>query len=76
MWFAVYRAMKGNLQRRHTMLRLHLFPDANIPKEILGNISNQLKQARPVPKRIDEYDDKTIENFPKIMDFPKGYVIK
>lgn len=76
MWFAVYGAMKTNLQRRHTMQRLHLFPDSNIPPDILANVSNQLRQARPVPKRIDEYDEETIKNFPKIMDYPKDYVVK
>lgn len=76
MWYAVYTSMKGNLQRRHTMQRLHLIPDSNIPDELLANISNQLRQARPVPKRIDEYDEETIKNFPKIMDYPKGYVLK
>lgn len=76
MHFAVYRSMKGNLQRRYTMQRLHLFPDENIPEEILKNISHQIKQARPVPKRIDEYDQETIDNFPKIMDYPKKYVVE
>lgn len=76
MWYAIYGAMKSNVQRRYVMCRLHLVPDSNIPPEILKNISNQLKQARPVPTRIDEYDEETIKNFPKIMDYPKGYVIK
>lgn len=76
MHFAVYRAMKSNLQRRYVMCRLHLIPDDNIPEEIHAKISNQLRTARPVPKRIDEYDEETIKNFPKIMDYPKEYVIK
>lgn len=76
MWYAVYKSMRGNLQRRHCMMRLHLFPDAVIPPEIQANISNQLRQVRPVPKRIDEYDEETIKNFPKIMDYPENYVIK
>lgn len=76
MWYAVYGSMKGNLQRRHMMQFLHLIPDSNIPDEILANISNQLRQARPVPKRIDEYDEETIKNFPKIMDYPADYVVK
>lgn len=58
------------------MLRLHLFPDANVPDEIMANISNQLRTGRVVPKRLDEYDGETIEEFPKIMEYPKGYVIK
>lgn len=76
MHYAVYGALKTNLQRRYVMCLLHLIPDSNIPPEMLKNISNQLKQARPVPTRIDEIDEETIKNYPKIMDFPKEYVIK
>lgn len=76
MWYAVYGAMKTNLQRRYTMQRVHLFPDDNIPEDILANISNQLRQDRPVPKSITEYDEETIKNFPKIMDYPEDYVVK
>lgn len=76
MKFAVYGAMKNNLQRRYVMCRLHLVPDDQIPEEIHKKISNQLRTARHVPIRIDEYDEETIKNFPKIMDFPKQYVIK
>lgn len=76
MHFAVQTSMKGNLLRRIVMTRLHLFPDDNIPEEMRLNISNQLRQARPVPKRIDEYDKKTVDEFPKIMDYPKNYVVE
>lgn len=68
--------MKGNLQRRHTMLRLKLYPDANVPKEVMDNISNQIRQMRPVPKGLHEYDEETIKNFPKIVDYPKNYVVE
>lgn len=73
---AVYGAMRGNLTRRHVMTRLHLFPDNNVPKEIMKNISNQLRQPRPVPVRLDHVDKETLENFPQIMDVPKDYVLR
>lgn len=76
MRFAVYQAMKSNLQRRYVMCRLHLIPDSIIPPEILPKISNEIRQARPVPIGINEYDEETIKNFPKIMDYPEGYVVK
>lgn len=76
MQYAVYGALKSNLQRRYIMCRLHLFPDSNIPSDMLKNISSQLKQGRPVPTQINEYDAETIKNFPKIMDYPEEYVIK
>lgn len=73
---AVYRSMKGNLQRRYTMQRLHLFSDANVPDELLSNVTNQLKQDRQVPKRLDHIDEETIKNFPKIMEYPQNYILK
>lgn len=76
MWKAVYNAMKGNLQRRHTMQRLHLYPGNRVPPEIMANISNQLKQGRQVPTRLDHIDEETVKNFPKIMDYPKNYIIR
>lgn len=73
---AIYNSMKGNLKRRYTMQRLHLFQDANVPDEILSNITNQLKQDRVVPKRLDHIDEETIKNFPKIMEYPQDYILK
>lgn len=68
--------MKGNLQRRYTMQRLHLFPDANVPPNLLKNVSNQIKQIRPTPKGLDQYSEKEIKEFPKIIDLPKDYIVK
>lgn len=58
------------------MQRLHLFPDRNVPDEILANVTNQLKQNRVVPQRLDHIDEETIKNFPKIMDYPQNYILK
>lgn len=76
MYFAVYGEMDRTLQRRHTMKRLYLFPDENVPEHIMDNISNQLRQARPVPKALHEIDEETRKNFPAIMDYPKNYVLE
>lgn len=76
MYFAVYGEMDGTLQRRHTMKRLYLYPDENVPQNFMDNISNQLRQARPVPKALHEYDEETRKNFPKIMDYPEDYVVE
>jgi large subunit ribosomal protein L13 len=73
---AIYRKLGGNLQRRYTMQRLHLFPDENMPKEIQENITNQIRQMRPVPTRLDHIDKETVENFPKLMNYPDDYVPK
>lgn len=73
---AVYNAMKGNLQRRYTMQRLHLFADENVPVDLLSNVSSQLRQTRMVPKRLDHIDAAEVAKFPKIMDFPDDYVLR
>uniref|UniRef100_A0A1L8DRT2 Putative mitochondrial/ ribosomal protein l13 n=1 Tax=Nyssomyia neivai TaxID=330878 RepID=A0A1L8DRT2_9DIPT len=73
---AVYTAMRGNLQRRYTMQRLHIFPDDNIPEDILGNLSNQIPSPRKVPERLQEMDPEKVKSFPKIMDYPEDYILK
>ncbi|ENN78247.1 39S ribosomal protein L13, mitochondrial [Dendroctonus ponderosae] len=73
---AVYNGMDGNLQRRYTMQRLHIFPDANVPNELLGNVSNQIRQIRPVPKRLDHYSEEEVQTAPKVIDYPKDYVVR
>ncbi|KAL3285515.1 hypothetical protein HHI36_000046 [Cryptolaemus montrouzieri] len=73
---AVYNSMAGNLQRRYTMERLHLFPDTEVPENLLKNVSNQLEQLRPKPKRLDHYDENYVKEFPKLIDLPKDYVLR
>lgn len=73
---AVYRGLGGNLQRRYTMQRLHLFENEDVPLEIMENVTNQIRQLRPVPKRLDHIDPEEVQNFPKIVDFPEDYLPK
>lgn len=73
---AVYNSMDGNLQRRYTMERLHIFPDENVPEELMKNVSNQIRAPRPTPKRLDHYTEKEIAEYPKVIDYPKDYVLR
>jgi large subunit ribosomal protein L13 len=73
---AIYNAMDGNLQRRHTMQRLHIYPDDNVPEKIMQNITNQIRQLRPVPKRLDHFAPEEVHSFPKVMDWPKDYILR
>lgn len=68
--------MDGSLQRRYTMQRLHIFPDKEVPEHLLKNVSSHIRQIRPVPKRLDHYDPEEVKQFPKIMDYPKDYVLR
>ncbi|XP_071837839.1 large ribosomal subunit protein uL13m-like [Apostichopus japonicus] len=63
---AVYGMMPKDLRRGTIMTRLHLFPDDVIPKEILDNISEQIKPPVDIPKRLDEYTDEERAAFPRL----------
>ncbi|XP_063986874.1 large ribosomal subunit protein uL13m [Diachasmimorpha longicaudata] len=73
---AVYHAMRGNLQRRHTMQRLHIYEDENVPEEILQNVSSQIRQLRSQPVRLDHISPEEIENFPRVMKYPENYILR
>ncbi len=50
MWKACYNNLYGGLLRKSIMARLHVFPDEDVPEEIMVNVSDQIPQVRPVPK--------------------------
>ncbi|XP_031849874.1 mitochondrial ribosomal protein L13 [Nomia melanderi] len=70
---AVYSSMRGNLQRRYVMERLHVFEDSNVPEDMLQNVSNQIKGVRPVPVRLDHIPNEEKENFPRLIKLPMDY---
>ncbi|XP_011496961.1 PREDICTED: 39S ribosomal protein L13, mitochondrial [Ceratosolen solmsi marchali] len=72
---AVYSVLGNNLTRRTTMQRLHVYYDNNIPEKIKENLSNQIKQLRPVPIRLDHISQEQLENFPQIINLPAHYVL-
>ncbi|XP_063238593.1 large ribosomal subunit protein uL13m [Bacillus rossius redtenbacheri] len=74
-WKAVYASLVGNLQRRHTMQRLHVYADDQVPTDVLGNVTSVIRQTRRVPVRLDMYSDQQIQTFPKVVDWPKDYVM-
>ncbi|KAK7502199.1 hypothetical protein BaRGS_00006563 [Batillaria attramentaria] len=65
---AVYCRLPGNLLRKGLMRRLHLYPDDAVPDEIMENISDQIRQVQEIPKRLDEYTEEEIQEFPKLFD--------
>lgn len=68
--------MRGNLQRRHSMQRLFIFPGEEIPEDVLQNVTSQIRQLRLVPTRLDHIPEEEIKQFPKVMDYPEEYVLK
>ena len=47
-----------------------------VPKEILDNITSQIPQVKPVPKRLTEYSEAEKEKFPKLFEPSKDFVRK
>ncbi|XP_071118053.1 large ribosomal subunit protein uL13m-like isoform X1 [Haliotis cracherodii] len=72
---AVYSRLPGNLLRHTLMRRLHLFEEENVPKEILANVTGQIRQVMPVPKRYDEYTEEERKTFPRLFDWPEDHVL-
>lgn len=67
--------MNNYMMRRLYMNKLHIYPDSNVPKEIMDNILDQIQCVNPLLKSIDEYTEEERNNFPKIIDYPEEYVI-
>ncbi|KAL0278994.1 UNVERIFIED_CONTAM: hypothetical protein PYX00_000647 [Menopon gallinae] len=74
MWKAVYHGIKGTLKRRTDMRRLHLYADDKVPEQILNNVTNQIRQLRKVPRKIESYSEKEIYEYPKLFEFHKDFV--
>jgi len=70
----IYASMKNGLVRRSNMVRLHLYPDEDIPDKILKNVTAQIRQVMHVPKSIEDFTMEEQANFPKLFDWPKEYV--
>ncbi|XP_077293270.1 mitochondrial ribosomal protein L13 [Arctopsyche grandis] len=73
---AVYRQMRGNLQRRHVMQRLLLYSNDKVPLDIMGNITHTIPTLKPVPERLDHIPQEVIDSFPKVMEYPENYILK
>lgn len=58
------------------MMKLHIFPEEELPAEVRANISHQIPTQRLVPRSLLTYSDEEIANFPKVIDYPEDYVEK
>jgi len=55
------------------MEHVHLFPDENVPAELLKNVSNQLEQVMRMPKPIDDYSKEERTQIPALFELPETY---
>nr|XP_046192693.1 39S ribosomal protein L13, mitochondrial isoform X1 [Oncorhynchus gorbuscha] len=73
---AVYGMLPRNLSRRTMMQRLHLFPEDDLPEDILLNLTEELPQPREIPRRLNEYSQEEREAFPTVWTPPEDYRMK
>uniref|UniRef100_A0A915KAG6 Uncharacterized protein n=1 Tax=Romanomermis culicivorax TaxID=13658 RepID=A0A915KAG6_ROMCU len=77
MWLAVHHALRGPFRTRpRNCERLHLFPEEEIPADLLKNVGNQLPQLSKQPKNSAAYKNEERENFPQLFDWPQDFVFE
>jgi len=64
---AIYKELRSSHERRTLMARCHIFPDDNVPEELMANVCDEIRQVQPMIKSINEYTDEEIRNFPKLV---------
>ncbi|XP_063070744.1 39S ribosomal protein L13, mitochondrial [Engraulis encrasicolus] len=73
---AIYGMLPKNLHRRTMMQRLHLFPEEELPEEILRNLTEELTQPRTPPRGLNQYTQEEIDAFPRLWTPPEDYRMK
>ncbi|CAM9431729.1 large ribosomal subunit protein uL13m [Lampetra fluviatilis] len=73
---AVYGMLPSNLLRKTQMMRIHLFPDADIPEDIRRNLVQELEQPRVPPRTLRQYSKEDVEAFPRVWTPPKDFLWK
>jgi len=73
----VYRNLSNTaFKRRNMFARLHVFPDEELPQDILDNLSFVIPPPRLVPKGIDDYTQEEIDNFPRVWQPADDFLIR
>ena len=47
-----------------------------VPEEIMKNVTSQIPQVKPVPKKLSDYTEEEVQNFPKVFDYPENLLKK
>ena len=53
--------LNGMWRKRIRKARLLIYPDENVPEEIMRNISHQIRQHKIVPVRLEDFTPEEIE---------------
>lgn len=68
---AIYKHCGRQEERIKAFPRLVLLKGSEIPATIQEKISAQIRQVQPVPERLEDIDEKTLADFPKLFDYDK-----
>lgn len=78
---AIYKYLKKEPKQKHEMriellvprqkafARLVLKKDDDIPQEIKQKISGQIRQVRPIPRKLSDIPAEELQNYPKLFDY-------
>lgn len=58
--------MPNKIYRNEAMARLIVYPDENIPQNILDNITDQIPGVSYVPTPLQDMSQEDIDKFPKL----------
>ena len=47
-----------------------------VPDDILENVTAQIPQVKPVPRRLDEFTEEEKSKFPKVFEPPTELLVK
>lgn len=65
---AIYRHCGRKDRRLRAFSRLVLRRDDNIPEDIQEKISGQIRQIRPVPRKLSEISQEELDKYPKLFN--------
>jgi len=63
-------------EKKLLMARLHLYPEEEVPENILDNVSGQIRQVMAVPKRLEDFTQEEIDSFPRMFELPDDYDVE
>lgn len=66
---AIYRYSGKDLKRYQNFARLTLLKEDDIPESIKPRICGQIRQLRPVPRKLEDIPQEELDKFPKIFDY-------
>lgn len=73
---AIYRYCGRQDARLRAFARLSLLKGDDIPEDIRVKIGAQIKQLRPVPRKLEEISTQELADYPKVFDYDKVQLIE